>query len=113
MVESMNRLRELRKKKKINQEEVAAMLGITQSAYSYWENGQVRIDDESLKKLSRYYNVSVDYILGNVPKPDRIVIRDEEGNKIGWVAVVDSAISAGLTPEQVKSLIDIVTRKKP
>lgn len=59
-----NRLKEIRKKLGRTQHEVAQYIGITQNAYSYWENGKVKIDNESLKKLSDYFNVSIDYLLG-------------------------------------------------
>lgn len=64
----MNRLKEIRKSKGLNQTEVANMLGITQNAYSYWENDKVKIDNNSLKKLADFFNVSVDYLLGRDEK---------------------------------------------
>lgn len=60
----MNKLKELRKGKRLTQQEMANILGITQNSYSYWENGKVKIDNFSLKKLSDFFNVSIDYILG-------------------------------------------------
>lgn len=60
----MNRLKELRKEKQITQSEIAKFIGISQNSYSYWENGKVKIDNESIIKLANYFNVSVDYLLG-------------------------------------------------
>ena len=40
------------------------MLNISQSTYSRYENGNLDIPTEILISLSKYYNVSVDYILG-------------------------------------------------
>jgi transcriptional regulator with XRE-family HTH domain len=111
MVKKMNRLRELRIQKRLKQKEVADILGISQSAYSYWENGQVRIDNDSLKKLSEFYNATIDYLLGNTDAPNRITISD--GVSIGWVQVVDDAITKGLTPEEVKQLIEIAHAYRP
>ena len=39
-------------------------MNISQNTYSYWENGKVKIDCDSLKKLSLYLGVSVDEIMG-------------------------------------------------
>lgn len=60
----MNRLKELRKAKRMTQTEVAQLVGIGQSGYSFWENGRSKIDDGSLQKLAAFYGVTVDYILG-------------------------------------------------
>ena len=59
-----NRLRTMRKAKEKTQSEIASIVGIAQNAYSYWENGKVKIDHESLLKLSDYYGVSVDFLMG-------------------------------------------------
>ena len=58
-----NNLRELRKQANLTQADLAKMLGITQNNYSYWETGKVRIDNDSLNKLAKILNTSVDYIL--------------------------------------------------
>ena len=66
----MNNLKELRKGKRLTQQEMASYLGITQNAYSYWENDKVKIDNKSLEKLSAFFGVSVDYILGREEPSD-------------------------------------------
>lgn len=60
----MNRLKQIRKERGVTQSEVAKFIGISQNNYSYWENGKVKIDGDSIKKLADYFNVSVDYLLG-------------------------------------------------
>ena len=60
----MNNLKALRKAKGLTQVELARFLGISQNNYSYWENGKVKIDNDSLKKLADFYGVSIDYLLG-------------------------------------------------
>ena len=45
------------------------MIGVTQSTYSYWENGKVKIDHQSLEKLSKLFGVSIDDLLGNETSP--------------------------------------------
>lgn len=60
----MNNLKKLRKAKRLTQQEMANFLGITQNAYSYWENDKVKIDNKSLEKLSGFFGVTVDYLLG-------------------------------------------------
>ena len=61
---SENRLKIMRKTFGKTQSEIARVVNITQNAYSYWENGKVNIDAESLKKLADYYGVSLDFLSG-------------------------------------------------
>jgi transcriptional regulator with XRE-family HTH domain len=57
------RLKELREEKNINQKVVADMLNISQQAYSRYETGEREPSIESLKKLAKFYKVSIDYIV--------------------------------------------------
>jgi len=58
------RLRDLREDKDKSQKEIAAFLNVTQATYSRYESGVHEIPIESLIKLAKFYNVSVDYLLG-------------------------------------------------
>ena len=59
----MNRIRELRKREKMTQKELADYLQIADSTLSYWEMGKFEPNNESLRKLSRFFRVPIDYIL--------------------------------------------------
>ena len=56
-------LREVRKKKKLNQLKVAIDLSISREAISYYENGKRNPDLELLVAFSKYFNVSIDYLI--------------------------------------------------
>jgi transcriptional regulator with XRE-family HTH domain len=58
------RLRELRLRRKISQEEVARHIGITRSAYSHYEINNRQPVYETLIKLAAYFDVSLDYMIG-------------------------------------------------
>jgi len=60
----MNRIRELRKHSKLTQKELSEHLQIADSTLSYWEMGKYEPDNEALMKLSRFFKVPIDYILG-------------------------------------------------
>ena len=60
----MYRLLELRTDRDFYQKDVAKFLNITQRNYSYIETGKSDIPTYVLIKLSEFYNVSVDYLLG-------------------------------------------------
>lgn len=57
------RLKDLREDNDLTQKELAEMLHIRQNTYSQYENGQRQVPIDTLIKLSRFYAVSVDYIL--------------------------------------------------
>lgn len=59
----MNRLKDLREEKDLKQSEVAKVLGLGQAGYSKYENEKNNVPVEILRKLAKYYNTSVDYLL--------------------------------------------------
>ena len=59
----MKGLREIRKKKKLSQLKVAMDLNISREALSYYENGRRNPDLQMLISMSRYFNVSIDYLI--------------------------------------------------
>ena len=56
-------LKKIRKKKHLNQLKVAMDLNISRESLSYYENGKRKPDIAMLKKLSEYFNVSIDYLI--------------------------------------------------
>lgn len=58
------RIRALREDSDKTQTEVAKLLKVCQKTYSDYELGNTRIPVDSLIKLARLYNVSMDYICG-------------------------------------------------
>lgn len=65
------RIRDLREDKDLKQRELAEYLNCSQRVYSNYELGQRDIPTDILVKLSAFYNVSVDYILGLTNNPHR------------------------------------------
>ncbi len=57
-------LKELRKKHKLSQQELAQKLGVTQATLSGWENEKFELDNSSLLKCAEIFQVSTDYLLG-------------------------------------------------
>ncbi|MDR1733355.1 MAG: helix-turn-helix domain-containing protein [Oscillospiraceae bacterium] len=60
---------ELRKQRGITQQVLARELGINQAAISQWERGRTSPDKKVLAKLSDYYQVSADVLLGRADVP--------------------------------------------
>ena len=64
------RLKELRLSRNLKQQDVADMLGLTQSAYAFYEQGKREPTTLTLQKLAQIYNVSTDYLLGLTDNPN-------------------------------------------
>lgn len=58
------RIRNLREDNDLSQDKLAGFLKVSQSTYSRYESGHLDIPTEILIALSKYYHVSVDYLLG-------------------------------------------------
>lgn len=56
-------LYKIRKKKGYNQLKVALDLNVSREALSNYENGKRSPDVQTLKLLSKYFNVSIDYLI--------------------------------------------------
>ena len=60
----MNRLKELRKAKKLTQQELADYMQITRRGYQKWESGESQIKPDKAQKLADFFGVSIAHLLG-------------------------------------------------
>ncbi|MBQ2876035.1 MAG: helix-turn-helix transcriptional regulator [Clostridia bacterium] len=65
------RIRDLREDRDMSQTKLAKLLGMSQTGYSKYETGENDIPTAILIKLSRLYNTSIDYLLGETDNPTR------------------------------------------
>ena len=66
------RLRDLREDADKSQEEIAKVIGTSQSYYAQYENGKSSIPFERVIVLAKYYNVSLDYLAGLADTPRKL-----------------------------------------
>ena len=59
------RIKELRIAKGLSQNKLGQFLGVSQQAVGKWETGNSEPDSAMLLRLSTFFQVSVDYLLGN------------------------------------------------
>lgn len=74
---NISRIKEIREDRDLYQSDIAKVLNITQSQYSLYENGIRLIPIDKLAMLAKYYNTSVDYLIGltdeRKPYPESII----------------------------------------
>ena len=82
------RIRQLRISKKISQQKLGDIIGVTKVSISYYENN-IRIPTiEVLIKIADYFETTVDYILGREKK----VYSELENKYIGYISEQDIEI---------------------
>lgn len=60
-----NNIKQLRKKNNIKQEDICNYFNVARGTVSMWETGKREPDVSTLKLLAKYFNVTVDYLIGN------------------------------------------------
>ena len=63
----MDKLKELRKEKKVTLMQMAQDLNVANNTISQWENGRRTPDAIMLSKLADYFDVTIDYLLDRSP----------------------------------------------
>ena len=89
-METKEILLKLRNKAGLSQEELAEKIYVTRQAVSRWETGETLPNTETLKQLSRLYNVSINTLLGSPsklicqccgrPLEDEIMSKEKDGS---------------------------------
>ena len=69
MKKLQNKLRELRKKKRLRQQDIAEYMSVAKSTYHYWESGKIEISNDNLFRLADFFEVTIDYLLGKSDNP--------------------------------------------
>lgn len=89
-METKEILLKLRNKAGLSQEELAEKVYVTRQAVSRWETGETLPNTETLKQLSKLYNVSINTLLGSpsklicqccgMPLEDEIMSKEKDGS---------------------------------
>ena len=65
-------LKKIRKQYKMTQEDIATLLGISRSGYTYYETGKTLPSIDVLQKLAVMYNTTIDTVVGNPAKKSQL-----------------------------------------
>lgn len=93
----MLRLKFLREERNWNMKEAAEQLGIPYTTYISYEKGEREPNSEMLIKLSDFFNVSVDYLIGNSPDSPAFNLRPVPSShrvpRLGRIACGDPIVA--------------------
>jgi len=64
------RIRDLRKQKRMSQTELAKSAGVSQTTVTAWETGKAEPSSSAVSKLADIFNVTTDYLLGRPNKQE-------------------------------------------
>ena len=78
----MEKLKEIRKSKKISQKEFAEHMNVAQNTVSRWETGERLMDSDTLIKAADFFNVSVDYLLGRAKRSQTITVAQKSAESM-------------------------------
>lgn len=89
-METKEILHHLREERGLSQDELAEKLFVTRQAVSRWENGETTPNPETLKRLSRVFDVSINTLLGSprqlicqccgMPLDDSTISKEPDGD---------------------------------
>ncbi|MBE6730649.1 MAG: helix-turn-helix transcriptional regulator [Ruminococcaceae bacterium] len=71
-MEYYERLKDVREDRDLTQADVAEILKTTRQQVSKWETGAQMMGVDKYIILAKYYNVSVDYLLGLIENPRKL-----------------------------------------
>lgn len=101
----MNRIKELRQAKGWKQSDLGEMLKVQKSAISKYETGKIPLTAETITTLTKIFNVSADYLLGNTDI--KLSIESDTKNEISLQNLYND-----LTPEGQEELMKLAEMVK-
>lgn len=110
------RLKNLREGRHLTQAQFAEDMNVSQQAVGKWERDLASPNDEMLKKIATYFNVTIDYLLGydDSPRyytdPETAALAQELKVNPGGRVLFDAG--KGLKPESVKEVVKFIEYQK-
>lgn len=107
------KLKVLRKEKRLTQKSLSNMLNISQGAYAQWENGKREPNFEKLSLLACIFDVSIDYLLSDyleISKETFLKLKkekEEEKKKLFSARLKELRLQHGISQEELAEQIGI------
>lgn len=116
--DKINNLKRIRKARGKTAVEIADCLGISTQFYYNLENGSRTLTEDYLTKLSEYYDVTVDYLIGRTKHPQGYILEGDQLPKalrdidLEAIELIRDAENHGITKQDIKEIIDFQKYKK-
>jgi transcriptional regulator with XRE-family HTH domain len=105
-----SRLKELRNDINATGEELGKVFHVTKVAVSNWENGNRFPDEDMLNKISDYFDITLDYLLGRTDIKTAMVVNDRVDGEDIELHVEKAIYPNGLTHNEVLKILEKVQR---
>lgn len=99
----MNKIRHIRKEKMLTMKQVGEYLGVSESTVSMYETGKRQPDNDTLIKLAKLFNVSIDCLLGI--EENLKVVSTQPTSSSSLIPVLGE-VPAGIPIEAVEFIVD-------
>lgn len=104
----MNKLKELRKKEGLTQEELAKEIGVSKITILRWENGERQIKPDKIEQLTNHFMVNEAYLLGysdyKTPSREDLNQNSFKENFINSLTIHDLVLSN----DEIDNVIDLI-----
>lgn len=105
-----SRLKQLREEKGMLQEELARALSVSPSAIGMYERDYREPSDELLLQIARFFDVSIDYLLGNSDVRNYNENKDPFGLEQLGFNIKDYVPPTPKQKEQIKEIIETILK---
>lgn len=107
------KIRELRKSKKMSQEDLAFEIGVSRQSVHKWEGGDAYPGTDKLKLLCNYFKVSLDYFMNEITPVEEVAVADE-ATSVQEIAEVEGATAdeEAITPVEEVAVTDNRQKQK-
>jgi transcriptional regulator with XRE-family HTH domain len=99
------RVKTLREREGISQTELARNIEVMQGAIGNWETGKRVPDAQMLQKIANYFNVTVDFLLGNGEESPELILLARDLKKV-------SPEDRAFLLDNFKNTIDVYLKSK-
>lgn len=100
-----NILAQLRKEKGLSQRELATSLGVSNGAVAMWETNRRQPDIEMLIRIAQFYNVSIDYLSGNIQVLSTTKMQNLSSTEIKLIKYYQSVLNLNEPDTKTKNKI--------
>lgn len=101
-----NRIRTLRKEKRMSQTELGKLVNVSQQTVTAWENNKAEPTSGAVTRLSEIFNVSTDYLLG--VKSDATSAAEKQKPLTENQKLIAYSIDPDITDEEREDIMQLV-----